>query len=162
MIGNCRFNRTWIRDLYGEEMMNELKDKNILCSGTILGSRERVISLLEFINNEIKEHGPRLDHHKNKTIIDQGVYNFFCHVNAEIIKIVDNQTGPILTAGYKQNFRVTKDGELINGDGDSFSIVHQHDRFDWLLSMLNKSYSKPQKLLTRISQFLIKRVRIGM
>lgn len=145
-IGNCQFNSAWIRDLYGEEMLNELSNKSILCSGTILGSRERVISLLEFVINEIETHGPRLDGVNSNTIIDQGVYNYYCHLNPDTVKIVDNETGPILTAGYKQNFKVTKNAEVINENDEAFSIVHQHDRFNWLLTMLNERYNKKSKL----------------
>ncbi|GAH10449.1 unnamed protein product, partial [marine sediment metagenome] len=37
LIGDCPINAGWIRDLYGTDILSELKSKTILCSGTTIG-----------------------------------------------------------------------------------------------------------------------------
>lgn len=53
-IGECTFNSSWIKNLYGKKKFNKFKHKKILCSGTTIGKYKNIINYLNKINREIE------------------------------------------------------------------------------------------------------------
>jgi hypothetical protein len=54
-IKECGFNSNWIRNLYGKDNYNKIKNNKILCSGTSIGSYINILDYLKKICAEIKK-----------------------------------------------------------------------------------------------------------
>jgi len=52
-IKNCTYNSNWIIKTYGQTALNEISNKIILCSGTVLGSTEKIKEYLNLMKNKI-------------------------------------------------------------------------------------------------------------
>ncbi len=145
LIGENEYNSNWIRALMGEDYFQSVKTKNVLCSGTILGNRSIVLQYLEFVTNLINEKGVHLDTGEKVFIIDQGAFIVFCYTHPELIHMHTNANGKIFTMSYIQNMILTSTGELINKNNEPYSVVHQYDRYRFLVEMLKKKNRIIQK-----------------
>jgi hypothetical protein len=131
-IGTNFSNATWIRDGFGQAILNEIKDKPIICSGTIFGAPaamldyfERVIRLF-FTSKTVKT-------------IDQATCNVVIHTQPPTpLHFFDNDNGPVLTMAQMspRQFRFNEQGFLINQTGKVFNTLHQYDRHPELIPKL--------------------------
>ena len=136
-IKECPFNTNWIIKTYGEEKFRSIKDKIILCSGTVLGKQEKIKEYLRLlIDNILKFRYKR----KLKYLLtfrpdpegrgrDQGHANYLVHKN--MIKnyhFYSNKSGPIATVFHLKEIIFNKKHELINSLNEPYIIVHQYDK----------------------------------
>lgn len=121
-IRNCKHNFNWIKLIEQKEQKSyaDLYDKTILCSGTILLSKNVAIQFLEIFSS-------RLEYSKN-LVMDQGVYNTMIYRNIGNwnIKILSNKDNLVNTIGY--GFKKVKNYEIVNRKDEISWIVHQYDR----------------------------------
>lgn len=161
------YNSWWIFASYGGEILNQLGNKNIICSGTILGSYNEILQLLLYVKEEftkIKKEKP--DTFKN-TILDQAIINCLGHLNiignkniqlkpnGEIVATLGASLGAKIN--IPQNFDITTvdpkyltppipaDKILMNGhhfmiNNSIPSIIHQYDRSYLLKEAFDKKY----------------------
>lgn len=122
-IKDCpNFNKSWVLNLYGQEMYEKVKDNWILCAGVTAGKKQSVIDLCTFM---IDEH-LRL---KDK-FVDQAALNVF-HSEGKLPKSTLHYTGENLVATIGHSFGVTKvnkSGQIEGNNGIIPAIVHQYDR----------------------------------
>lgn len=133
-ISNCPYNSDWIRSLYGEDVLKEMQNNPIYCSGTILGSREIIDELIEYEIMHMSQYKG------DDKIIDQGIFNYFVFEKSENCTINNNKTGSIYTMGYSNTFNFNKFGELINNNNEPYAIIHQYDRYKWLANYFTEKY----------------------
>lgn len=138
LIQDNEYNSNWILALMGEDYYLKIKDKNVLCSGTILGERNIILRYLDFVTNLINEKGVHLDTGKNVFIIDQGAFIVFCYTFPELINMHSNKNGKIFTMGYMSKMILSSDGKILNDDGKLYSIIHQYDRYPFLIDLFKK------------------------
>ncbi len=136
-IKECPFNTNWIIKTYGKNKFENIKDKVILCSGTVLGKHEKIKEYLRILNNQILKFKYKRKLKYSLTFrpdpegrgCDQGHANYLVHNN--MIKnfyFYSNKIGPVATVFHLNEIIFNEDNELINTLNDSYIIVHQYDK----------------------------------
>jgi hypothetical protein len=131
-IGANFSNATWIRDGFGQTVLNEIKDKPIICSGTIFGTSA---AMLDYFERVIRLFFTC----KTVKTIDQATCNVVIHTQPpKPLHRFDNDTGPVLTMAEMdpRQFRFNEQGFLINQTGQAFHTLHQYDRHPELIPKL--------------------------
>lgn len=161
------YNSWWIFASYGPEILNQIGNRNIICSGTILGSYNEILKLLLYVKSEflrLKKEKP--DTFKN-TILDQAIINCLGHLNfiqnnniqlksnGEIIATLGASLGAKVSV--PSNFDVNSvdpkhlnpplpaDKIFMNGynfmiNNSIPAVIHQYDRSQLLKEAFNKKY----------------------
>lgn len=114
----------WLLDVYGKATVDPWIGKPISCSGTSMGSRNRIIEYLELMNLEILRHRNRISH----TIgYDQGIHNYLLYSGAlPEHSAPPNGMNPFFVAQVTPRF--DEAGLVCAEDGSVFPVVHQFDR----------------------------------
>jgi hypothetical protein len=137
IIKECPYNSNWLIKSYGKEEFNKIKDKIILCSGTVIGSNEKIVEYLDLMIKNIKKYKykKRLKYaltfrrDPNGRGVDQGHANFI--VNNNLIKnfnLHSNHSGPISTVYYLKEIKFDDKWKLINSKNQPYAVVHQYDK----------------------------------
>lgn len=137
LIKDCPYNSNWILKTYKKKGYELVKNKTILCSGTVLGQKEKMLEYLNLMKNNIK----KFKYKKNLKYLltfrrdpqgrgcDQGHANFI--VNNDLIKDCSfhtNENGPVATVFYLKKIRFDNHSNLLNSNHIPYSIVHQYDK----------------------------------
>jgi len=128
LIGECDWNRGWVRVIYGQEGLDKVKDRPISCSGVTIGPAPEVLDYLNLMCEEFAKTTVALGG------IDQGVHNYLLWTN-RLDNILDrvnfNLEGPVMTMGYMPGeiFKFDSRNRLTNLNSKPAHIVHQHDRY---------------------------------
>lgn len=142
LIGEQRHNRDRTIETFGQEIFESLKDKRIICAGTIYGGR---IPILEFIRkfNEIASTQEGNGFH----ISDQPILMYLTHNGLMDNLSVDANDGrhAVWTIGTRDETHhddfYQLDGHLIRMlDGHLPSAVHQYDRHPRIVKALEDYY----------------------
>ncbi|RMH77362.1 MAG: hypothetical protein D6680_05590 [Cyanobacteria bacterium J007] len=124
-LGSCEVNSTWLREGYGQHVLDEIGDRRISCAGTIIGSRRAILEYLETVVDntiELKQH---------VWGIDQAVHNYTVQMGTlKNVVFYENFCGPVLTLHYAnaEQLQFDPDGWLVNADGSIVNVLHQYDR----------------------------------
>lgn len=141
-------NAWWINQAYGPEILNLIGPNNIICSGTIIGSYEKMLKLLVAVKNEILKIKQERRDVFNGLILDQAIINYLARVDSTISQdckvTVNGEIVATLGVSMADNFNHS-DMVLINGYnmkiGDRVpSIIHQYDRNEILKALFNQKY----------------------
>jgi hypothetical protein len=126
-IGECNSNSRMVREIFGEEGWTEMRKCQISCAGVTFGTRVELLEYLErFLDLSLDALSLR-----PCSGSDQGVHNRVVHFEKlGNLALLDNE-GPVFTMGcVSQEFiRVNAAGEVVNRQGDVYSVLHQYDRF---------------------------------
>lgn len=142
-IGNEEFNSFWIRNIYGQERLEELQNSSIVCAGTIMGSRLRLIDLYTVMIEDLEAMAMDAMIYG----MDQGIINNICHSPfASIIPIILKKNGDIVaTLGITLDKKLGKDVLSIDENSGTIKIndlvpaaIHQYDRSE----VLKKFYAE--------------------
>ena len=142
-IGSEEFNSFWVRNIYGEDRLEEVRNSPIVCAGTIMGSRLKLLDLLTVIIEDLE--GISVD--VMKFGMDQGILNNICRSPfASIIPITLKKNGDIVaTLGITLDKKQGKDTLTIDSDSGMITIntlvpavIHQYDRSE----VLKKFYAE--------------------
>lgn len=133
------FDRDWILDAYGEDVLRKIGDMQISCSGVTLGD---LSSIRRYVDLIIRESLGIPFRKMKKKIYDQAFHNKLLHFN-ELgqVKLCQPLESRIATLGCMktEKFVLSDQGHLLNMDGTVASIVHQYDRHDALVSAFKAS-----------------------
>ncbi len=136
-IKDCPHNSNWIVKTYGKEVLDNIGNKTILCSGTVLGSYKKIKEYLYLINNNISKfkYKRRLKYSLTFRIdpegrgCDQGHANYIVHKNKiKDIHFYSNNSGPFATVFYLEKIIFNKKFELLNCLNEPYALVHQYDK----------------------------------
>ena len=136
-IMDCPVNSNWMKKTYGEKVFNSLKNKTILCGGTILGSYDKIKEYLNLMISNLSKfkYKRRLKYSLTFRLdpegrgSDQSPANFL--VYKDLIKnayCYSNKSGPFATVLYLKNLSFNKKKELINSLNEPYVLVHQYDK----------------------------------
>ena len=137
LIKDCKINSNWINKTYGEVILNDLKNKEIICTGTVLANLENMIKYLDEMSLMAKKYPykKRLKYlltfrrDKNGRGCDQAYGAYLVHKNYfQNFKIHSNSFGPIATVYYLKNINFNKDSNLVNEKNQPYNVVHQYDK----------------------------------
>lgn len=79
-IGQCGWNGGWIRDCFGPEILQEMYDKAIICSGISIGYINEVKEYLKLMTKTILSTSGNPDFTScERNGVDQGVHNVLLH-----------------------------------------------------------------------------------
>ena len=132
-IGKCKTNYDWIFSCFGKIEADKLSDKTVICCGTIVGTviamKTFCLTMWDALNgNEVWGH-------------EQATMNYLVYNNLLPIENLiesDVYDREIFTAGAADNFSVH--GDKIFRNGGVPAVVHQYDRKDELLALVDEIY----------------------
>jgi hypothetical protein len=140
-IKDCQYNSEWIELLYGEKVLRKMSEQQIVCSGVILGTVEKVEQYLSEMCDKMWSILPKIA----PTYYDQGIHNHLCYESKLPIHLTDNREGLIATLGYEQDVLKDSASGLVQV-GDLYpAIVHQYDRHPDLQTFFKKKYAFPER-----------------
>jgi hypothetical protein len=138
-------NRTWVRQIYGQEMLDKLSNKNIICSGTILGERKNLTALLQKMVSNILGLDPSVS---GWIIADQAILNYlfysgslsnlpiYLKQNGDIVTTLCMSMSPLGTDKVVLDLRTNQ----LTVNGNTPSVIHQYDRSAHLSVLYNRMY----------------------
>ena len=150
-IGECKWNSLWIKR-HGEDIYEKLKGCTILCSGTILGKVQPIVTylktMIEIIEDEIGfDTIRRLGPHAGG---DQGVFNYLFHMDRLLQYTVKRfkADDPLMITIHHAWSRVNDEGQIVDQNGNAFWCVHQFDRLPSELRLKHVKMSLKYDLAT--------------
>lgn len=121
-IGSCPYNSRWIRNSYGEDMLDRLSRKFIICAEIMVGTKRGMMKLLKDMIDEAESNPRKYD------LEDQGILNKMFHTGQlPYVTCMHNEYSPVYTVGYVPYVRVRKH-QILNESLEVPYIVHQYDR----------------------------------
>ncbi len=136
-IKECPFNTNWIIKTYGKDEFESIGDKIILCSGTVIGKKKKIVEYLKLLIENISKFKYRRKLKYSLTFridpesrgCDQGHANYLVHKNLiKDIYLYSNKDGPFATIFHLEEINFNKKKELINSMNEPYIIVHQYDK----------------------------------
>lgn len=128
-LGNCAVNSRWLTELYGRAVLEELSQKPIICSGTILGDCDRILGYLEAFLLSLRDVRSVM-----RMGMDQGIHNYIVHRGlVDPVLCCENRTSEILTMGYMKPGKLpARDakGFFLDEKGEPYAVLHQFDRHE--------------------------------
>lgn len=143
-IEQCQeWNSRWIRNMYGEEIYQQVKGQKIICGGYMTGKREGVIKLCQLMVEEADKY-PRTIPGQPPIFVDQSSMNVFYKLGKFPSTTLHHTGGPFVATigGSMGTTRLDDEGFLINEDGSRPAVVHQYDRHQHVVDAFNKRLRK--------------------
>lgn len=125
-IGQSTANSLWIRDVYGPQVLAQLSQYPISCSGTTMGSQAAILRYLEKLLSYARpDLMPRLVERRGH---DQGIHNYILHTG-QLPDITRVQNGVhVLTLGViSEGELAVSDSGIASGGGRICPVVHQYN-----------------------------------
>ena len=151
-IKDCPHNSNWIIKTYGQKIFEKLSNNIINCSGTTLGTHEKIIDYLNLMIRQSKKHKYKkrlkylltLRRDKAGRGSDQAYANYIVH--NKLVKnsfLYSNENGPIATVYYLKKIKFNEKFQLVNSQNNPYSIVHQYDKrwdeFNYYVKKIKKN-----------------------
>ncbi|MFP4316751.1 MAG: hypothetical protein ACLFQR_11070 [Desulfovibrionales bacterium] len=136
-IDRCPHMVRWLEGHPGGATWEKLRNRPISCSGITAGDHDAMLRYLEALTERLLPFTPG----KRMAGYDQAVHNRLLHAGQlDPVQMHDN-TGPILTLGYKQELAmVNASGDILNDAGEPAVIVHQYDRMKPLFDHVRQRF----------------------
>ena len=139
-VGQDEWNKDWVIESCGLDAFNAISDKNIYCSGTILGDYNSAITFLkDYIELMISRR------FKKKIVgLDQGFYNYMVnYLQLPYFERSENADVVFTVALHSEEDFVMKEDKIYFAEKQDRmpSIVHQYTRHPALASFVRKLYA---------------------
>jgi hypothetical protein len=123
-------NRVWLDAAYGPDVLAELGDLPISCSGVTIGAAPAITAYLAAMVDGLAQL-PR-----QYTGIDQGVHNYLVHKGlVPNSRLMPNRAGPVLTVGLMPDAAAAR---AIEEGRTRIRVVHQYDRHPELAALIQE------------------------
>lgn len=155
-IGTCPYMTRWVAGHLGEAAWRALAGQRISCSGTTVGGHAAMLDYLERLTGLLLPFSPAPPPPPPSPSTpdgtpppptgmagyDQGVHNHLLHGGHLPRVTTHDNTGPILTLGYKATPPdIDARGDILNDAGLPAVMVHQYDRMPELFRMVRARYA---------------------
>ncbi len=132
-IGQCPYMRRWLAHHCGAErllgIMERYGGRPISCSGTTVARPGVMLDYLDKLCGGLLPHAAA----PGTAGYDQAVHNLLLYEKTLGDVFWHDNTGPILTLGYKESLpELDEDGDVLNDAGVPAHVVHQYDRIPGL------------------------------
>jgi len=135
-IGACPYNSKWVREVYGEAMLAELKDKPIVCAGTTMGTR---LAMRNYLMVQMSEQQNRkVPKNSDQAILEVGVYKGF--FTKYPVHVHSNEEAAVFTFAYEFNVRLDHYYQVVNRTGHVYAYLHTYDRHEALAAIVRARY----------------------
>jgi hypothetical protein len=131
-------NSSWLMANYGAEVLSQMKDAPIYCSGTILGSYAEVLHFLTLL---LQERSPQKFIELGGREDDQGPFNYLIHFRKMDFRPHKN-TDIVGTLILTDDSKIQINGDWVEINGVRPSILHQYVKKPKLLEHFNRLYNK--------------------
>ncbi len=125
---DSEMNSNWIKTTFSTDLFTDLAEKQIVCAGVTIGSKEAIHQYVREMNTEVFNNLPKIIH---KLGPDQAIHIFLFYnkLNGLMKCLEPNGTGKIATLHYSNlNEFIIQNGQLKNKNDNKLSVVHQYDR----------------------------------
>ena len=126
-IDDCQANSGWIQQIYGPEMLDKLRNFEISCSGTTIGSHRNTLHYLDRVLEEAK---PALFDKISRFQYghDQGIHNYLLRCGGLPEAQLIPNARHVYTVGLvpDQQIRLGKNGTILTPDERLCPVVHQY------------------------------------
>lgn len=137
LIKDCCFNSAWIKNVYGDDLLQEIGHYPPSCCGIIIGTLPAIRYYLE---NMIDQLVRIKTHHYGD---DTAIHNYLVYKRRlEGIHLYKNEAGPVIALMNKKRdtILINKQGRLINRNNQTVNIVHQYDRYPEVVEKFFRKY----------------------
>jgi len=139
-LGGCPNNSRWLMELYGPDVLGDLAANPIICSGTILGDRERLVAYL----NAFLFSLPRA-RSVMRMGMDQGIHNYLVYRGlVGPVVFCQNRESEVLTMGLMNPADLPQrsgNGLFVDVNGDPYPVLHQFDRHEGIRREILSAYN---------------------
>jgi hypothetical protein len=149
-LKTCQYNSGWVRGCFGDDILNQIGDQPISCSGVVMGDTENVYRYLGAAVQTAIQRG------RGCTSMgggDQGVHNYVLHYlfwlqssTNFVAHMVDNEHAMVATMGYvtPKDWVLDKEKGIVYWARDKSipAIVHQYDRLGDIVAVYDAHYSQ--------------------
>lgn len=128
LLGEDELNSVWMRNVFGERILEQFLNKNIACSGVTMGTYNNVMCYLYKMIFYIGYYAERIIFSNAN---DQPIRNFlFWNNKLSNVEISECGKGPILTMHLLKNdeININDEGLVVDNLGRTIPILHQYDR----------------------------------
>lgn len=137
-FAECSCNSWWIKTMCGEEVFQEMKDRGIVCCGTIMGTRKGLLRYLDVFKQEFQNMRD-----SGRIFIggeDTVAHNRLIYTNRVpgVLAIKHNGRGAVSTLEHQKTFKFDDQGRYLNDDGKPTPVIHQWDRKKDYIDLFNK------------------------
>lgn len=144
-IGDCEYNSFWMECAYQKNIATLVQDKNILCAGTILGSKNKILDLLIRITDDLLLIKKSNYQNYQSVNIDQAILNKIAYIDNidATLKPNGNIVGTIgisVTHSNAKDIITINNLNLLSVNGNIPLIVHQYDRHQQLVDFFETMY----------------------
>lgn len=129
-----KVNYEWLESCFGKDAADSLRDRKIICCGTVIGTTAEIKIFLE----KLLTDDPRM----GEFAYDQAAFNYLFHnklVPIENLIEIDTYSGAIYTNGLIKDNKIRGDF-ILRGDGGVPAVVHQYDRHKELVELVDRVY----------------------
>lgn len=134
-IKDSDINRDWLDAVAGEAARKTIQDQYISCSGITYGPTDAMLQYLE----AFLEHLKKVPVAEGGT--DQGIHNYLIYTHKiNNLRLFDNESGPVLTMHFMDEYRVNDQGLVCNEQGRAVNVIHQYDRHPALAQRYLQQY----------------------
>jgi beta-1,4-mannosyl-glycoprotein beta-1,4-N-acetylglucosaminyltransferase len=151
-IGQEVYNSLWIKNAYGDQILDQIKDQLVICVGTVMASAPKMLEYVDFVTAELKKFKERSPDVWRAHAFEQAPGMYLGYAREQKIQGLEiKPSGHIVgTIGLSLTHHLARD--QIEGRGDGFvyvnglvpEIIHQYDRHGELVAFFNQKYSMPQ------------------
>lgn len=132
--GDQNWNAPWVRDIYGDDVLDQIGDNIVSCSGTTIGSLEAISQYLDLMCTEMTQR--KVDLRFN---CDQGIHNYIVWKLRPDFGKVDFEDRIVNTLYWTNLARVSVENEQVYVDGVAPPVIHQYDRFENIVNLVASS-----------------------
>lgn len=132
-------NKRWIIKAYGKKIYNTIKNKRIICVGTIWGSAKKFCEFSRIMWKKLDSKWSLIHN-----VIEQAVGNYIIYYEKKFndcLVTSNNKNGYIMTLARtkRENIILDSKDNILNGIGKIAAVIHQYDRKpDIVKKMINK------------------------
>ncbi len=134
LFGDANVDSEWFAKVFGADVLEKLRGKQTICSGTTIASPKILFPYLELMEREIIQH--------RATPLDQAIHNklVYLDVDQSVVKRHSNLAGCVLTLAQVGGTEYEIVGDEVRVKGRLVPILHQYDRVPPVNELLTHVY----------------------
>jgi hypothetical protein len=140
-ISQCGWNGGWVKDCFGEKVLNEIGGNNIICSGVSIGTMDTVYDYLQQMDDILMNRKQSQLSKSSKLPscerngVDQGVHNVLVHKKLiKNLKVWSQRDAQV--ANLQAKTAIISGVTVMNANREKVAIAHQYDRYPELQKSL--------------------------
>ena len=127
-------NQRWLRDIYGEDVLADVTENFVACSGTTIGTMQGVAAYLDVLCTELETRA-----YDRMQVYDQGIHNYIVWKLRPDWAWIDTGDSVVNTVGCTSPERIEVMDDLAVVDGRVPPVVHQWDRHAHLRALVERA-----------------------